>query len=97
VTVNRYSNALSCGFLRVTGFLPVAIALAAAPACQSRIPRAASTHREFGKSITALEQLTQRTAATSEEGASAAAELNAQSAALEDVAHQLAVIMDGEK
>jgi methyl-accepting chemotaxis protein/methyl-accepting chemotaxis protein-1 (serine sensor receptor) len=52
---------------------------------------------QIGKSITVLEQLTQRTAATSEEGASAAAELNAQSAALKDVAHQLAVIMDGEK
>jgi hypothetical protein len=33
----------------------------------------------------------------SDEGASAAAELNAQSATLKDVAHQLAVMVDGER
>jgi methyl-accepting chemotaxis protein/methyl-accepting chemotaxis protein-1 (serine sensor receptor) len=52
---------------------------------------------QIGKSITVLEQLTQRTAAMSEEGASAATELNAQSASLKDAAYQLAVIVDGER
>lgn len=51
---------------------------------------------QIGRSITALEQGTQRTAALSEEGASAAAELNAQSGAMADVAHRLAVLVDGE-
>ena len=57
----------------------------------------ASGVEQIGKTITLLEQLTQKTAATSEESASAAAELNAQSAALKDVAHQLAVMVDGER
>jgi len=51
---------------------------------------------QIGRSITALEQVTQRTAAVSEEGASAAAELNAQSGTLADIAHHLAVLVDGE-
>ena len=51
---------------------------------------------QIGRSITALEQGTQRTAALYEEGASAAAELNAQSGAMADVAHRLAVLVDGE-
>jgi methyl-accepting chemotaxis protein len=51
---------------------------------------------QIGRSITALEQVTQRTAALSEEGASAAAELSAQSGAMADVAHRLAVLVDAE-
>ena len=51
---------------------------------------------QIGRSITALEQVTQRTAALSEEGASEATELNAQSGTLADIAHRLAAIVDGE-
>jgi methyl-accepting chemotaxis protein/methyl-accepting chemotaxis protein-1 (serine sensor receptor) len=50
---------------------------------------------QIGRSIAVLEQLTQKTATMSEEGASAATELNAQSATLKDVAHELTVLVDG--
>jgi len=49
----------------------------------------------IGRSITALEQGTQRTAAASEENASAATELHAQSGALAEIAHRLSVLVDG--
>jgi len=52
---------------------------------------------QIARSVEVLEQLTRKTAAMSEEGASAATELNAQSATLKDVAHQLAVLVDGER
>ena len=51
---------------------------------------------QIGRSITALEQGTQRTAAASEENASAATELHAQSGALTEIAHRLSVLVDGE-
>jgi len=51
---------------------------------------------QIGRSITALDHGTQRTAAISEEHASAATELHAQSGALAAIAHRLSVLVDGQ-
>jgi methyl-accepting chemotaxis protein len=50
---------------------------------------------QIGQAVAAMEQLTQRTAATAEESASAAAELSAQSGSLRLLAHKLAVLVGG--
>ena len=51
---------------------------------------------QINRSIVALEQRTQRTAAASQENASAARELHAQSGVLAEIAHRLSVLVDGE-
>ena len=48
---------------------------------------------QIGKAITQMEQVTQRTAASAEEGAAAAEELNAQSDALKEVVERLAAMV----
>jgi len=44
-----------------------------------------------------MEQLTQKTAATAEESASAATEMNGQAASMQEVANRLTIMLDGEK
>ena len=51
---------------------------------------------QVAKAITQMEQVTQTTAASAEEGASAASELTAQSEAVKDVVSQLAAMVGGE-
>jgi methyl-accepting chemotaxis protein len=51
---------------------------------------------QVSKAITQIEQVTQTTAANAEEGAAAAEELNAQSAALKDVVSNLAAMVGGD-
>jgi len=49
----------------------------------------------IAKALTTVEQVTQQTAASAEEGASAAAELNAQAAALGDIVERLTAVIGG--
>lgn len=51
---------------------------------------------QIGKAIVQMEQVTQGTAASAEESASAAEELTAQSATLKDLVHSLAAMVGGE-
>jgi methyl-accepting chemotaxis protein/methyl-accepting chemotaxis protein-1 (serine sensor receptor) len=51
---------------------------------------------EISRSITQMEQVTQRNAAGAEEGAAAAEQLNAQAEAMKDVVHILRNMVDGE-
>jgi len=51
---------------------------------------------QIGKAITQMEQVTQRTAANSEESAAAAEELNAQSETLKDVVVRLSAMVGGD-
>jgi methyl-accepting chemotaxis protein/methyl-accepting chemotaxis protein-1 (serine sensor receptor) len=52
---------------------------------------------QVARGITQMEQATQQTAAGAEEGASAAAELMAQSQALKEVVHRLAAMVGGTR
>jgi methyl-accepting chemotaxis protein len=49
----------------------------------------------IAKAITQMDKVTQSTAASAEEGAAAAEELNAQSAMLKDIVQQLAAMVGG--
>jgi methyl-accepting chemotaxis protein/methyl-accepting chemotaxis protein-1 (serine sensor receptor) len=51
---------------------------------------------QISNAITQMEQMTQRTAANSEEGAAASAELNAQAESLQNVVDRLSIMVDGE-
>jgi methyl-accepting chemotaxis protein/methyl-accepting chemotaxis protein-1 (serine sensor receptor) len=52
---------------------------------------------QIGKAIAQMEQVTQKTAANAEEGASAAQELNAQSETLKDIVRRLTAIVGGSQ
>ena len=52
---------------------------------------------QIGKAIARMEQLTQKTAATAQESASAATEMNGQAASMQEVANRLTIMLDGEK
>ena len=51
---------------------------------------------QISKAITQMEQMTQRTAANSQQGASSSAELNAQAESLQNVVDRLRIMVDGE-
>jgi methyl-accepting chemotaxis protein len=52
---------------------------------------------QIGKAIMQMEDVTRKTAASAEENASAAEELNAQSEALKDIVEQLTAMVGGKE